>query len=158
MNFLFKPYNLLKNRVFVLQFCFLGPIIMFFYIVILQPDGLKLFDTLEVTKIAALFSIPAIFIWASHLYLIKRVLIKRLTILNTIVLILWVNVVIGFYNYMLVEVYIFKNRFDHPDSFDWYWFKPILWKSVIFGIVVFVILAISYAGFLFRRKKLQHQD
>lgn len=120
---------------------------MFSYILSERPYGLGLFDQDELIVIACYFAIPPIFIWLLHLYLVPRFLIKRFTILNTVLLLVWVNLFIGFYNYTFTEIYIFGSMFD------FYWLPGVLYRSMTLGGAVALLMVFTHWGWVTRRRQ-----
>lgn len=147
-----RSYSLLKLRVFLWQFCLLGPLITFIYILTVKPFGFSLFDSKELLRLSFYFSAPPMLLWALHLYILRPVIIKRLTILNTILFLLWINLVIGLYNYTFAEVYIFGSLFD------FYWLPGVIWRALMLGALVTMILASTHAGWLMRRKIIKRRQ
>lgn len=146
-----RSYSLLKLKTFLWQFCLLGPIITFTYILAVKPFGFALFPAKELRMLALYFSAPPILIWAVHLYLLRPIFIKRLTILNTILFLLWINLVIGIYNYTFAEIYIFGSLFD------FYWLPMVLQQALLLGAAVSLILITSHAAWMMRRKNIKQK-
>ncbi len=149
LDYLNTSYSLIKLNTFLWQFCVLGPLITFVYILSIKPYGFSLFDQSEQLKIAFFFSAPPMLIWALHLYLIRPLVVKRLTRLNTVLFIVWISLIVGLYNYTFAEIYIFGSLFD------FYWLPMVLKQSLILGGLVTLILASSHAGWKMRRRILK---
>ena len=146
IKWLNRGYSLLRLKVFLWQFCVFGPLITFFYILGIQPFGFSLFSSEELMRLALYFSAPPMLIWVLHLYVLRPMIIKRHTIKSTILYLLWINFVIGIYNYTFAELYIFGGLFD------FYWLPGVLWRALLLGAVVAAILASTHAGWLMRRR------
>ena len=148
-KFFNRPYSLLKFRIFLWQFCLLGPIIMFVYILAIKPFGISMFESSEQIRLAIFYSFPPMLIWMLNMFLLKPILIKHLTILNTIVFLIWINLLMGLYNYTFAEIYIFGSQFD------FYWLSRVLYRTMGLGVVVATIVAFIHAGWLMRRKNIK---
>lgn len=63
----------------------------------------------------------------------------------------WINVLVGMYNYTFTEIYLFDSLFD------FYWLPSVLWPSLSLGASVSIVLVISHAGWLQRRKLIRNK-
>jgi len=149
LSYLSRSYSLIRFNSFIWQFCVIGPLITFVYILSVKPYGFSLFPQEEQIKIAFYFSAPPMLIWTLHLYLIRPLVIKRHTILNTMLFIAWISAIVGLYNYTFAEIYIFGSLFD------FYWLPMVLKQSMSLGVLVTMILASSHAGWIMRRRILK---
>lgn len=142
-----RPYSLLELRAFKWLFCLTGPILSFVYILTVKPYGFSWFSPDEQMRLAVYYSLPVIGIWALHLFLLQKILFKKLSILTTFIWLIWIHFLISMYIYSFSEVYIFNSQFD------WY-FLPDTFKMVYqMGGVVTLLLMLVQFGYLFRLEK-----
>ena len=146
-SILLRSYDLLELRPFKWLFCLAGPFLSFMYILIVQPYGLGWFSPAAIFQLSLYYSIPVIGIWVLHLFVLQPRLIKKSTVLSTLLLLIWVYVVIALYIYSFSEVYIFDSQFD------WYFFPEILKMVFQMGAVLTFVLTLIHFGYSRRKRK-----
>ena len=142
-----RPYNLLELRVFKWLFCLTGPILSFIYILTIKPYGFNWFKPDEQIRLALYYSIPVIGIWAIHLFLLQKILFKKLNLLTTFIWLTWIHFAISMYVYSFSEMYIFDSQFD------WYFLPDTLKMVYQLGGVVTLLLMLVHFRYLFRKRR-----
>ena len=137
----------MELRPFKWLFCLAGPVLSFIYIITVQPYGFGWFKTEALIELSLYYSIPVIGIWALHLFVLQPLVIKKSSVLSTILLLIWVHFVITLYVHSFSEI-------KFPDGqFDWY-FLPETFKMVFqMGSVLTLALALVHFGFTKGRRK-----
>lgn len=144
---LLKPYSLLESQIFKWFFCLTGPILSFIYLLTVKPYGFSLFPLDEQIRLALFYSVPVIGIWALHLFLLQKIVFKKLNFLTTFFWLIWIHFATSMYVYSFSEVYIFDSQFD------WYFFPDTLRMVFQFGGVVTFSLILAHLGYLYLFQK-----
>ncbi len=144
-DFLNKPYGLLQdNRVKLLMIW--SGLFTFFMVILLSPYELIVWSNIKLLWIILLACATGTIIAAVHLYIIQDLIFEKFTILTTIIWWIWIDIVIGFNNFILASI------FRYNKVFMWrYMYNDIL-VALIIDIAPTIIILLIYHNYLLKKK------
>lgn len=145
ITFFNKPYDLLQDkRVKLLMVC--GVLIGFILVVLLAPFGIVVWFDLRRFLLVLFACILASIIVAIHVYVLQDLIFKKFTIPTTIIWWIWIDVVIGFNNFILYCVFMNKG------VFLWKYVGNEILAAIILDIIPTIIIILLYHIYFLKSK------
>ncbi len=155
-RFFSTPYDLLRDRRIKFIFSVVLPFVILLFLWFLGPFGLALFPPAARLKLIVLDWLACTAIFAVHLYLLQRIVIKTYTIRTTILWLAWIHVVIGVSNlavYSLVaNEYASFGLVTVDASTFWISLPSMVFQTLLVGLLPTVSVVAYYNAFRLKKR------
>ena len=104
MGYFSKQYDLLNDNHTKFLFSVVSPLFIIFFLLLFGPFGFFIFPDIIKIKLILFYCLMGLLISVFHFYWLQNIFIKRYTIGITIIWLVWINLVIGFSNFLIWEI------------------------------------------------------
>jgi hypothetical protein len=147
-----KPYDLLEHPRFRFLLTFGAAIFVFIFILIFRPFGLHKLYFPELMSILFPYFICGLPISAIHIYYLQNIVIKKFTVGNTILWLLWIYFLIGISGYIVNTFLFFGGEFYFSN------FVNLLTVFFIETAIPIAIIVLLHYNFLVKRRLMKAEE
>lgn len=148
MDYFSKPYDLLKSNHTKFLLSVVSPLFIVFFLWFFGPFGLIIFSDIIKIKLILLYCLMGLLISVFHYYWLQNILIKRYTIGITIIWLVWINLVIGFSNFLIWEITMNNGNMVWKGL-------PVMISQTILVDVIPTVFIISFYNTFYLKKKIK---
>ncbi len=143
-----KSYDLLEIRKFKFLITFGGSIFIFIFLWIFEPFGIHTLNQLQKLYSLTLYSICNLVVWLVHVFLLQDVVLKKMTIANTIFWLTWIVFVLGICNFVVGSLLYPENI----DKFSYVLFIAAQLMTITVAIIPISIIILFHYSFILKKR------